>query len=140
MAKIDLLKQIIDTALQAPGKSKLTEAQFDVGGFISPNVRHLYNNLGAISEHYWECGSHAGSSLVSVVYGNDNIKSATGVDNFSLFSEGQDIGKVFYNNADRHIKDRYRMLERDYFSITKKDLIAPIDLYLFAVDRDWETK
>ena len=136
--KLNKLMEIINTALQAPGKSKLTEAQFDVGGFISPNVRHLYNNLGAISTHYLECGTHAGSSLVSAVYGNDNLKSATGIDNFSLFSENQDIAKEFYNNADRHIKGRYTMLEMDYFKNTKKEIPNPIDLYLFDGDHSYE--
>lgn len=136
--KLEQLKEIINTALQSPGKSKLTEAQFDVGGFISPNVRHLYNNLGSISTHYLECGTHAGSSLVSTVYGNDNLKSATGVDDFSLFSENQDISKVFYDNADRHIKGRYTMLEMDYFKTTKKEIPNKIDLYLFDGDHSYE--
>lgn len=138
--KLEQLKQIIDAALQAPGKSKLTEAQFDVGGFISPNVRHFYNNVASIATHYFELGSHIGSSLVSAVYGNDNLKSATACDNFSLFSEGQDARAEFYKNADRHIKGKYKMLEKDGFKLTKKDLPNPIDLYLKDGDHSYESE
>lgn len=140
MSKLKHLKELIDASLSRPARSKLSQDQFDVGGFIAPNNRHFLNNIGSMSEHYWECGSHAGSSLVSAVYRNYNLKSATGVDNFSLFSDGQDIRSVFYNNADRHIKGRYRMLERDYFSITEKDLVAPIDFYYFDGAHDYESQ
>ncbi len=87
MSKLEQLQAIIDTALQGAGKSKLTENLIDsIGGFISPNIRHLLNNIGAISTHYVDCGSHVGSSLVSTVYGNDNLKSATAIENWSLCS------------------------------------------------------
>ncbi len=138
MSKLKDLKDLIDISLQRPGRSKLTDAQFDVGGFISPNIRHFLNNLGSMSEHYWECGSHCGSSLVSAVYGNHNLKSAVGVDNFCLFSEGQDVRKTFHDNCDRHIKGKYKLLETDYFGITEKDLSAPIDLYLFDGEHSYE--
>lgn len=138
--KLQKLIEIVNTALQSPGKSKLTESQFDVGGFISPNVRHLYNNVASLATHYFELGSHIGSSLVSSVYGNDNLKSATACDNFSLFSEGQDAKAEFYKNADRHINGKYKMLEKDGFKLTKKDLPNSIDLYLKDGDHSYESE
>lgn len=135
------LKQILDESLSGSyPTSKLTDEAMGVGGFISPNTRHLLNKIGSISTHYLECGSHIGSSLVSVVYGNENIKSAIAVDNFSLFSEGQDVGAEFYSNCEKHIPGRYKMLEKDYFSITKEDLVVPPDFYYFDGAHDYESQ
>ena len=138
MSKLQQLKAIIDEASMGNLKSKLIGAELtEVGGFISPNNRHFLNRLGSISTHYLECGSHIGSSLVSTVFGNDNLLSATACDNFSLFSEGQDVGKEFYKNADTFIKGKYKMLEQDYFSITKEQLPAPPDFYYFDGDHSY---
>jgi len=138
MSKLEKLKEIINLACKGNLSSKLTEKEMSVGGFISPNNRHLLNHIGSISTHYLECGSHIGSSLVSTVFGNDNLLSATACDNFSLFSEGQDVGKEFYNNCDSHIKGKYRMLEMDYFAISKKELLNKPDFYYFDGDHSYE--
>jgi len=141
MSKLEQLRNIIDTALQGAGKSKLTEDVIGrVGGFISPNNRHLFNNLGSISTHYLECGSHVGSSLISTVYGNDNLQSAIGIDNFSLFNEGQEAKIDFFAHCNEHIPNRYKLLEKDYFTVTKKDIPNPIDLYLFDGQHDYESQ
>lgn len=139
MHKIEKLKSIIDKFLSGNGASKLTDDAINlVGGFISPNNRHFLNNIGEISTSYLECGSHIGSSLVSTVFGNDNLVSVVSCDNFSLFSEGQDVRTEFYNNCDRFIKGKYKMLEQDYFSITKKDLPVKPDFYYFDGDHSYE--
>ena len=133
MSKLEQLRNIIDTALQGAGQSKLTQEVIDsVGGFTSPNIRHLMNNLGAISTHYADCGSHIGSTLISTVYGNDNLKSATAIDNWSLFSTKQhDSRTEFFNHCDRLIPNRYKAVEKDCYTVTKKDLPNPIDMYLY---------
>jgi hypothetical protein len=136
--KLKELKEIIDMASKGSLTSKLTENEMSVGGFISPNNRHLLNHIGSISTHYLECGSHIGSSLVSVVFGNENLLSATACDNFSLFSEGQDVGKEFYSNCDKHIKGRYKMLETDYFSLSAKEVKNKPDFYYFDGDHSYE--
>lgn len=141
MSKLEQLKSIIDTALQGAGKSKLTEEVINsVGGFISPNNRHLLNNLGAISTHYLECGSHVGSSLISTVYGNDNLKSAIGIDNFSLFDGGNNARHDFYEHCNKFIPNKYKLLEKDYFTVTKEQIGEPIDLYLFDGAHDYESQ
>lgn len=157
MNKLEQLKQIIDTALQGAGKSKLTNEVIDsVGGFISPNNRHLLNNLGAISTHYLECGSHVGSSLISTVYGNDNLRSAIGIDNFSLFDGGNNARHDFYEHCDKFIPNRYKLLEKDYFTVTENDIaigitssdkestmqynVNPLDLYFFDGSHDYESQ
>jgi len=138
MSKLEKLKEIINLASKGNLSSKLTGKEMSVGGFISPNNRHLLNHIGSISTHYLECGSHIGSSLVSTVFGNDNLLSATACDNFSLFSEGQDVGKEFYNNCDKHIKGKYRMLEMDYFAISNNELTNKPDFYYFDGDHSYE--
>jgi len=139
--RLSELKTIIEQSLRGDfSLSKLNDEAMSPGGFISPNNRHFLNRLGSISTHYLECGSHIGSSLVSVVYGNENIKTAIAVDNFSLFSEGQDPGKDFYSNCNALIPGRYKMLERDYFSLTENDLPNKPDFYYFDGAHDYESQ
>jgi hypothetical protein len=132
MNKLEQLKQILDTALQGAGKSKLTEDVIGrVGGFISPNNRHLFNNLGSISTHYAEFGSHCGSSLISTVYGNDNLKSAIGVDLFVLFNEEHNVRDDLFSHCETFIPGQYKIVEKDFYTTNKEDLPYPIDLYLY---------
>lgn len=139
MTRLEQLRAIIDVALQAPGKSKLTEECFSVGGFTSPNIRHLLNNLAAISKNYFEVGSHVGASLVSAAYGN-KLESATGCDNFSLFSTDEHNSRdEFYKNADRVIPGKYKLLEKDCWTIRTNEL-PPIDLYFFDGAHDYESQ
>lgn len=141
MTKLQQLRQIIDTALHGAGKSKLTEDVIGrVGGYISPNNRHLLNNLGSISTHYYEIGSHVGSSLISTVYGNDNLISATGCDNFSLFDEGHNAKKDFLLHCNEHIPNRFSLVEKDCFTVTKEDLPNKIDLFFSDGAHDWESQ
>lgn len=141
MSKLEQLRNIIDTALQGAGKSKLTDEVIDsVGGFTSPNIRHLLNNLGAISKHYYEIGSHVGCSLISTVYNNE-LESATGCDNFSLFSTEQHNSKLeFYTNSNRWIRNKYKLLEKDCFLVTKEDLPNQIDLFFSDGAHDFESQ
>jgi hypothetical protein len=133
MSKLDKFRAIIDASLQGAGKSKLTNEVIDsVGGFISPNIRHLLNNLGEISTNYVDCGSHVGSSLISTVYGNDNLKSAIAIDNWSLFSSEQhDSRSEFFKNCDKFIYGKYKAVEKDCYTVTKQDLPNQVDLYLY---------
>lgn len=141
MTKLEQLRKIIDTALQAAGTSKLTNEVIDsVGGYISPNNRHLLNNLGSISTHYYEIGSHVGSSLISTVYGNDNLKSATGCDNFSLFDEGHNAKNDFIKHCEQFISGKYGLLEKDCFTVSGKDLPNKIDLFFSDGAHDFESQ
>jgi hypothetical protein len=141
MSKLERLRHIIDAALQGAGKSKLTNEIIDsVGGYISPNNRHLLNNLGAISTHYYEIGSHVGSSLISTVYGNNNLESATGCDNFSLFNESHNAKNDFIDHCGRIIPNQWTLLEKDCFTVTKADLPNKIDLFFSDGAHDFESQ
>lgn len=139
MNKLEQLKQIIDTALQGAGKSKLTEEVINsVGGFTSPNIRHLMNNLGSISNHYAEFGTHCGSTLISTVYGNNNLKSAIGVDLFVLFNEDHNVRNDLFKHCERFIPNQYKIVEKDFYTLTKEDLPDRIDLYLYDGGHSYE--
>lgn len=141
MEKLDKLIAIINEALKGSGKSKLTDEQLAVGGFISPNNRHFLNNIGSLCTNYLEVGSHIGSSLVSVVYGNENIKSAIACDNFSLFSTPeQNVKGEFISNCDRSIEGRYKLIEKDCYTLTKKDIPNKVDLYYYDGDHSYESQ
>ena len=99
MDKIEQIKQAIQNGIDH--KSKLTAKQFEVGGFTSPTIRHIMNNLGAISTNYFEVGSHIGCSLIMTTYGNDNLIKATACDNFSEFQNDSlkdSISKEIFDN------------------------------------------
>lgn len=141
MTKLEQLKEIIQIGKQGNVKSKLTSEAIDtVGGFTSPNIRNLMNLLGGVSSTYLECGSHIGSTLISTVFGNDNLESAIGIDNFSLFDEGMNAKKDFLSHCNRLIPNRYKLLEQDYFTVTKEKINKPIDLYLFDGSHDYESQ
>jgi len=133
MNKLQQLQQIVDTALQGPGKSRLSvDAIETIGGFTSPNIRHLLNNIGSISTHYVDCGSHIGASLISTVFGNDCLKSATAIDNWSLFSSKEhDSRKEFFGHAERFISGKYKAVEKDCYTVTKEDIPNAVDMFLY---------
>lgn len=120
-------------------QSKLTDEQFKVGGFTSPNIRHIMNNLGAISTNYFEVGSHIGCSLVMTVYGND-LKTATACDNFSEFQNDGRTKQQFLENCEANIPGKYTLIEKNCFKITKDEIPADIDLYLYDGGHDYDSQ
>ncbi len=84
---MDKLKQI-EQAIEKADKeqSNLNHGVFDIGGFTSPKIRHLMNNLGAISTSYLEIGVHRGAVLLSTL--SNNSLKAVAIDNFSEFDDG----------------------------------------------------
>lgn len=81
--KASLIVDAIEKAKRR--ESKLNKAALEVPSMTSLNIRHLLNNLGAISTNYLECGTHLGGHFCSVVYNNSHLKDATAIDNFSEF-------------------------------------------------------
>lgn len=138
MEKIDLIKEAIRNGVNKV--SKLTDEQFKVGGFTSPIIRHIMNNLGAISTNYFEIGSHIGCSLVMTVYGNDNLKTATACDNFSEFQNDGRTKSEFLANCKANIDGKYTLIEKNCFKLTKDDLPEGIDLYLMDGPHDYESQ
>ena len=139
MDKIEQIKNAISKSVKH--ESKLTEQQLAVGGFTSTKIRHLLNNLGAISNGYFEIGSHIGCSLVSASFGNDNLKNVIACDSFCEFQNDGNTKRQFLQNANENLGEAgYKLLEKDCFTITKKEIPNTIDFYLFDGSHDYESQ
>lgn len=109
-------------------QSKLTPEVLAVEGMSSPKVRHLYNNLGAISKKYFEVGSWKGASLISTCFGNDLIYYSC--DNFSEFNPDGTVEKEFQKNCMKYLQGA-QYYNVDCFTLTELEFPLPHDLYLF---------
>jgi hypothetical protein len=121
------------------GISKLTKEVIDsVGGYTSPAIRHLLNNLGVYAESYLEIGVHRGATFTSALYLNHHIKRKVGIDNLSEFNEDNSVLVDFFRNANRFVDD-YIFINKDCFAITQKDLGCKPDLYLYDGNHSLES-
>jgi len=116
--------------------SKLTPEAMEPGGFTSPEIRHLMNNLGAISNNYLEIGTHRGALSVAATYRN-NIR-ATLCDNWSEFAES-DAREDFLKYHKRFMPESV-VLEQDCFTIAEDQVDGKIDLYLYDADHGYEAQ
>lgn len=116
MSKIDQIKKAIEQATNH--QSKLSGEVLNVPSFTSVKIRHLLNNLGAISKNYLECGCHLGGHFCSTVYGN-SLHSATAFDNFSEFSNGDETRKECWKNMHEFSPAGTvcQLIEEDCFSL-----------------------
>src|SRR6478736_9845654 len=135
--------QQIDYAVQQAQlfKSKLTPAAMEVPFMGSLKIRHLLNNLGSISRHYLEVGSHLGGSMCSAVFANDNLLSSTGIDNGSEFNDDKDVGRKFVTNVIQHMPKTtaFHFLEKDCYSVDPVNQIQQnVDLYLYDGGHGYE--
>lgn len=128
MNKIEQIKDAITKAEKR--ESKLSKEALEVPSMTSLNIRHLLNNLGAISTNYLECGTHLAGHFCSVVFDNSNLKSAIAIDNYSEFNmDGITMNDALKNMATfTHVKTKQRLIEADCFQV--KDLPKnKFDLY-----------
>ncbi len=137
MGKIEQIQEAIEKAERL--ESKLTNDIIDgVGGFTSPRIRHLMNNLGGISQNYLEVGIFLGATYVSAAYGNDHL-CCTGIDDFSEFNENKDAEDTFIANCKKsHVMCQY--IKDDCFNIKPDEILFPQDLYLFDGSHDYESQ
>jgi hypothetical protein len=140
-----ITSEAITSAIEASlrGESKLkNEATFEVGGFTSPAIRHLMNNLGAIASNYFEIGTHMGSLTLATLYNNQHLTS-TICDNWTEFENGGQSKEAFYKNIEHYHQAGNITLptvfEQDCFEIpdwVKKAL--KVDLYLYDGGHSYE--
>lgn len=134
MNKINLIKNAIECAKKE--QSKLTHEILELPSFSSHKIKHLLNNLGAISNVYGECGLHKGGMAVAATYQN-NLQS-WGSDNWSLFQEGGNSRRIFYENLEKYLNG-FTIFEQDCFTIDLNAL--PItDFYIFDGAHDVESQ
>lgn len=130
-------EQVIKHAVEMADKerSNLNLDTFMVGGFTSPKIRHLMNNLGAISTSYLEIGCHRGATLVSAFSNNHDLKSIA-IDNFSEFEDGT-VENELRNNI-KIFKGNVLFFKGDCWTI---DLTGSVfDLYLYDGAHDRESQ
>ncbi|MFI5220481.1 MAG: class I SAM-dependent methyltransferase [Bacteroidia bacterium] len=144
MTKIELIKQAIRSAeqnfsaLSEPSSSQV----LDLPGFTSHKVKHLMNNLGAISTNYLEIGIHKGSTFIATWYKN-KLERATGIDNYSQFDEDKLSKKLFWTAMDiaryADSKTALTIIDKDCFVINEEniDLGSPIDMYMYDGSHDY---
>ena len=139
MNKIEQIKLAIKNGVNK--HSKLTEEPLNgVGGFTSPNIRHIMNNLGAISTSYLDVGAHIGCSLIMTRFGNDNLNYAISIDNWSEFQNDGRTKDEFISNCERHIPGKYTFIEKNCFKVTNDEIPDPIDLFLYDAGHDFESQ
>lgn len=141
MDKISLIRDAIERA--SLRQSKLAGDAIMVPALSSLSIRHLMNNLGAISTRYLESGTHKGGLFCSTLHGNDNLLSATANDNFAS-DEGSDdkaMPQFLSNVRDyKSAQTEVSLIIGDTFEVDVEDIIAPVDLYLFDADHSYESQ
>ena len=132
MTKIEQIDAAIRSAIE--WKSKVNKSSMDVPALASLRIRHLLNNLGAISTKYLEVGVHKGGSFCSTVCEND-LLSAVAIDSFESDEpyHTDQAHPQFLDNARRLLQPttKFNLLMGDSFSIDLNQIVNGIDLYLY---------
>jgi hypothetical protein len=130
MDKISAIKLAIENAEKC--ESKLDNDVMAIGGYTGTKLRHLLNNLGAISKNVWEIGSHRGSTICATMFKNENLENVYFSDDFSEFDDGTVRSELISNTA-RFTPANASLffLEKDCFTTEREEVKVPIDLYLY---------
>ena len=139
--KIQAIKEAIENAKNHI--SKMDDVAWSVPALSSLKIRHLMNNLGAISTRYYEAGVHIAGLFSSTIRNNPNLISATANDSF----ESDETGEIkyepqFYANMQKCISSNteFKMLKGDTFHMEPSEVSGPIDLYLYDANHSYEAE
>lgn len=138
--KIEAIKKAIEKAKNH--QSKMDETAWSVPALSSLKIRHLMNNLGAISTNYLECGVHLGGLFSSTIRNNPNLLSAIANDSFESDATNDDpVEPRFLDNVVKCIcpETKFIMLKGETFSFNPAEG-QNIDLYLFDADHSYESQ
>lgn len=113
MTKINQIQEAIAKAERL--ESKLEPECFKIGGFTSPKIRHLMNNLGAISNIYLEIGCHRGATFVATGYKNTGHPRIA-IDNFSEFDDGT-VKNEFESNCNKFLEGKWDLHNKNCWEI-----------------------
>lgn len=139
MTKIDQIQHAIQEANFF--RSKLTPEALGVPGFTSLKIRHLMNNLGAISKNFMEVGSHKGGTFCSAVFQNMNLDHATAIDNYSEFNEGSPMQDMLTNAGKfKPAAVSMKLITKDCWTIGPESLPRGIDFYLYDGEHSLEAQ
>lgn len=139
------VEQVIDAIAKAKKRqSKMDEVAWGVPALSSLNIRHLMNNLGAISTRYLECGVHRGGLFCSTIR-NNNIDIAYAIDSFeSDKTTGENIEDEFDKNSLNCVEGTETTILTtisDTFLVNPKETLPfDIDLYLYDAAHDYQSQ
>lgn len=139
--KIQAIKEAIEKAKNH--QSKMDETAWSVPALSSLKIRHLMNNLGALSTRYLECGVHKGGLFCSAIRNNDNLLYATANDSFASDEGSQDKAwPQFVTNGGgcKSSKTEFAVIVGDTFEVDPSTIVGPVDLYLFDADHSYESQ
>ncbi len=89
-------------------QSKLSAEVLALAGMNSAKVRHLLNNLGAISTKYLEVGTWRGASFCSTMFGNNHLVAMAN-DDWHEFNEDGTVADIFLNNVKRLLSPKEKI-------------------------------
>jgi len=137
------LVQHVDTSIRLADarQSRLDRAAFQARGFTSPKVRHLLNNLGNLDGlDYLEVGVHRGATFIATNYRN-TLSSAVAIDNWSEFDDDGTVKTEFLHHCGTLLRpDAYQFIEQDCFTVTRKQLPAPVNFYFYDGEHSHESQ
>lgn len=138
MGKIEQIQEAIINAYE--NDSKLTQDILDLPSFSSNKIKHLLNNLGAISSRFLEIGLHKSGTFISTLY--DNKCLGLGVDNWSQLEQGGLSKQMAYDNCESYLaKIQYTICEKDCFKMEANDFpMYEFDLYSYDGNHSFESQ
>lgn len=141
MDKISLIRDAIEKADNL--QSKMDEVAWSAPALSSLRIRHLMNNLGAISTRYFESGVHKGGIFCSVIRNNPNIVNATANDSFASDENSDDKAYPQFETNALKCKSAETILSvliGDSFEVDPDMIQGPIDLYCFDADHSYDSQ
>ncbi len=139
--KIAAIKEAIEKAKDH--QSKMDETAWSVPALSALKIRHLMNNLGAISTRYFECGVHKGGLFCSAIRSNPNLLMATANDSFASDETNEDKAWpqfIFNSGKCKSEKTEFAVIVGDTFEVDPSIIVGPVDLYLFDADHSYESQ
>lgn len=139
--RIQAIKDAIEKAKNH--QSKMDEVAWSVPALSSLKIRHLMNNLGAISTRYMEHGTHKGGIFCSVLRNNPNIEIAWWGDSFaSDKTTGENVEDQFVQNYHKCIQNTDITVlgtVANTFDLPS-DFAENVDLYCFDADHSYDSQ
>lgn len=139
MTKIEQIEKAIEKATRR--ESNLTPLAMAVPALSSLNIRHLMNNLGAISDTYLECGVHKGGLFCSTITNNPNLRYATAIDSWESDAESEDKAESqFDDNATMLVPLDTRLIKKKAkcFDHSIDEIPGNYDLFLYDAGHSYE--
>lgn len=126
---IEHVKKSISTAEN--GMSQLPPEILAIDGMSSSKVRHFLNNVCSLPQaSYLEIGVWKGSTFISALYGNKQMKNAIAIDNWSEFG---DPAEQFMGNTKKWLSNSsFMFYDQDCFKINKKTIFNnKVNIYFY---------